>query len=255
MKKGLDKLEGMNTAFTGIVLSRGRISDQIKDVLKQAILNGEFKPGDKLPREDQIAASFRVSKVSVREALQGLEGEGIVEKRRGALGGNFVGQPGGSKMNDLMENYYQFGTVTPEELLDFGQMLEPSLVSIAVKRRTDKDLVRMRTNIAECKACMTAGKISGRLILEFHGIIADSCQNQLCSVVWHALINVSAKLLPNVLTREDFITHLNYSEELYECMLRQDESAARSSMLSIFEKFIEIHKRAKGRKARKRRDS
>ena len=72
--------------LASVDLSHNRVSDQIKDNLKSAILRGEFKPGDKLPREDQIAASFKVSKVSVREALRDLEGEGIIEKRRGAFG-------------------------------------------------------------------------------------------------------------------------------------------------------------------------
>ena len=80
--------------LTGVDLSHGRVSDRIKNTLKQSILNGEFKPGEKLPREDQLAASFKVSKVSVREALRDLEGEGIIEKRRGIHGGNFVAQPG-----------------------------------------------------------------------------------------------------------------------------------------------------------------
>ena len=60
-------------ALNDVVLNRTRVTDQITDILKQAILSGEFKPGDKFPREDQIAAQFKVSKVSVREALRNLE--------------------------------------------------------------------------------------------------------------------------------------------------------------------------------------
>lgn len=230
--------------FGDVVLSRSRVSDQIKDALKQAILNGEFKSGDKLPREDQIATAFKVSKVSVREALRDLEGEGIVEKRRGIFGGNFIAQPGASKMLDLMANYYQFGTITPQELLEFGQLMEPTLVSVAVRRRTENDLERIRVNIAERDQCLAADKISSRKIPEFHGIIADSCQNQLFSVVMRALLDVAAKLLPKTgVTREDFETHLRYSKELYDCMVRQDEKAAQASMLSIFEKFMEMLRR------------
>jgi len=35
--------------FSDVVVNRSRVSDQIKDALKNAILSGEFKPGDKLP--------------------------------------------------------------------------------------------------------------------------------------------------------------------------------------------------------------
>jgi len=235
--------------FGDVVVNRSRVSDQIKDALKNAILNGEFKPGDKLPREDEIAETFKVSKVSVREALRHLETEGIVEKRRGIFGGNFVVQPGISKMHDLMANYYQFGTITPEELLEFAQLIEPTMVSVAVGRRSDEDLRRMLTNIQEREECLAAGKISGRKITEFHGIIADSCQNQLFSVVIRALLNVTAKLLPeNSVTMEDFKYHLRYSQELYDCMVKHDEKKARKFMLSIFEKFREIFQRNKNGK-------
>jgi GntR family transcriptional regulator, transcriptional repressor for pyruvate dehydrogenase complex len=230
--------------WTEVLIKRARVSDQIKDALKQTILSGEFKPGEKLPREDQIAATFKVSKVSVREALRDLEGDGIIEKRRGIFGGNFVAQPGVSKMDDLMANYYQFGTITPQELLEFAQLLEPTLVSVAVRRRTDKDLEKIRVNIEEREQCLAAGKISSRMIPEFHGIVADSCQNQLFSVVMRSLMNVAVKLLPQTsVTGADYETHLLYSKELYDCMVKQDEKAAQALMMSIFEKFMEILRR------------
>lgn len=231
-----------------VVLSRARVSDQIKDALKNAIMNGEFKPGNKLPREDEIAAIFKVSKVSVREALRDLETDGIIEKRRGTFGGNFVIQPGANKMHDLMANYYQFGTITPEELLEFSQLVEPTMVTLAVKRRNDDDLRKMLNNIKEREACITAGKISGQRITEFHGIVADSCKNQLFSVVTRALLNVTAKLLPQkIVTMEDFKYHLHHSKKLYQCMLKQDEVKAHKYMVTIFEKFVEISRRNKNK--------
>ncbi|MCF8126441.1 MAG: GntR family transcriptional regulator, partial [Desulfotignum sp.] len=43
------------------VIRKERVSDQIKTILKQAILDGHFKPGDKFPPELEIAAKYRVS--------------------------------------------------------------------------------------------------------------------------------------------------------------------------------------------------
>ena len=224
-----------------VVLSRGRISDQIKTAIKQAILDGEFKPGSKLPREDEIAVNFKVSKVSVREALRDLEGEGIIEKRRGIFGGNFIAQPGMSKMTDLMANFCQFGTVTPRELLELGQIMEPTSVSIAVKRRTEEDLERIRINIREREEALSVGKLANRKIPEFHNIIADSCQNQLFSAIMRSLMNTAVQLLPkDSVTRDDYEAHLRYSRDLHECMVRRDEKAAKKLMLNIFEKFMEI---------------
>lgn len=230
--------------LSDVVLSRSRVSDQIKDALKQAIERGEFKAGDKLPREDEIAAMFKVSKVSVREALRDLEAEGIIQKRRGIFGGNFVAQPGSNEMQQLMSNYCQFGTISRAELFDFSHMLEPVLMSAAATRRTDEDLKKMRINIKECEECLAAGKISTRKIIEFHNILFDSCHNRFCSLVFEALMTLAIKLLsPTKVTLADFEAHLRYSKELYEHIERQDDKAARESMVSVIQKFVEISAR------------
>jgi GntR family transcriptional regulator, transcriptional repressor for pyruvate dehydrogenase complex len=233
--------------LSDVVLVRGRVSDQIKEALKQAILNGEFKPGDKLPREDQIAATLKVSMVSVREALRDLEGAGIVKKRRGIFGGNFVAQPSLNEMNDLMADYCQFGTATAEELMDCGLMLEPALVSFAANRRTEKDMEKIRANIEEREEALASGKLGILKIAEFHRIIAACCKNQLLSAIVQALINVSIRIAnpPLDFTREDAEAHLRYSKELYDCMVRQDKSAAQKAMVSMFKRYMEIRQRSK----------
>lgn len=58
-----------------------RISNKIKSDLKQAILDGVYKPGDKLLPEVEIARQYGVSKVSTREALSELESEGLIVKK------------------------------------------------------------------------------------------------------------------------------------------------------------------------------
>src|SRR4030042_804072 len=115
---------------------QARISDQIRDELKRRILEGELRRGVKLPTEEQLAGQLKVSKVSVREALRNLETEGLIEKRRGNHGGSFVALPGSEKMGEWVVNYFRVGMITPEELVDFRQTLEPALVALAVERRT-----------------------------------------------------------------------------------------------------------------------
>ena len=53
------------------------------DQLREQILSGGWKPGDKLPSENELAAQFGVSRVTVRNALQRLSGLGLLETRFG----------------------------------------------------------------------------------------------------------------------------------------------------------------------------
>jgi GntR family transcriptional regulator, transcriptional repressor for pyruvate dehydrogenase complex len=125
------------------VIRKERVSDQIKSILKQAILNGQFKPGDKFPPEVEIARKYQVSKASAREALREMESEGLIQKKRGVFGGSFVAAPGPEKMVDVVINSYLFGSITAFDLAELRRVLEPGLAGLAAERRTDEDLAAM----------------------------------------------------------------------------------------------------------------
>ncbi len=61
---------------------QGRISEEIAQQLKESILLGLFKPGDRLPSERDLAEQFRVSRVVIREALRALENLGFILTRQ-----------------------------------------------------------------------------------------------------------------------------------------------------------------------------
>lgn len=56
---------------------------QIKQYIDDKIDNGELKPGDEIPGENDLADLFRVSRPTVRRAVQELANEGVLIKRRG----------------------------------------------------------------------------------------------------------------------------------------------------------------------------
>lgn len=64
------------------------LSDQVYSRLRNRLEEGHFSPGYKLPAESDLAKTLNVSRVSLREALQRLELEGYIERKRGV--GTFV---------------------------------------------------------------------------------------------------------------------------------------------------------------------
>ena len=69
----------MANGLDNIRFKASRLSDQIKDTLKKAIEESTFKVGDTLPSVQMLAEHFKVSTVTVREALRGLEEEDLIE--------------------------------------------------------------------------------------------------------------------------------------------------------------------------------
>ncbi|MET9346796.1 GntR family transcriptional regulator [Streptomyces termitum] len=57
---------------------------RIADELREAIRSGDFAPGDRLPGENDLMAAHDVARMTVRQALAVLGGEGLTEARKGS---------------------------------------------------------------------------------------------------------------------------------------------------------------------------
>lgn len=73
-----------------------RRSTVVADYLREMILSGQMKPGDKLPTEEQLCQHFGVSRTTLREAVQSLRVAGVLEVTPGR--GSFVCTPDVDKM-------------------------------------------------------------------------------------------------------------------------------------------------------------
>lgn len=73
-------------------IQRVRLVEQVASAIRDAILGGTYVEGDDLPSERRMAEQFGVNRSSVREALQRLEVQGLIELRQG----------GGTKVRDAL---------------------------------------------------------------------------------------------------------------------------------------------------------
>ncbi len=235
----------MSRSFQDASVRKEKLSNQVKALIKQAILDGEYKPGDKLPPEMLLVEQMQVSKVTIREALNELETEGIIEKRRGIYGGSFVAKPSPDKIGLVMNNFYQFSGLSPEELVDFRRMIEPELVAIAVERRSPEDLAAMEANIQEVEAAINSGVPDQAKGIDFHILIANACHNRLTSAIMEALVTVFLDVLSKVpMTLEDARGDLEYNKQFYEFMQKGQKQEARKLMIEHFDTLTDIIKRS-----------
>ncbi len=71
-------------------LDVGRRADAVVRRLADGIRLGLLRPGEQLPSESELAESFGVAPVTVREALTTLREQQLVVTKRGRTGGSFV---------------------------------------------------------------------------------------------------------------------------------------------------------------------
>jgi GntR family transcriptional regulator len=103
--------------------------EQIKILLTQSLVAGEWKPGEAIPSEMELAARFRVSQGTVRKAIDELASENIVVRRQGK--GTFVAS------HTEPAYQYRFLRVTP----DNGEKVHPQNQFFGLERGKASDEV------------------------------------------------------------------------------------------------------------------
>ena len=100
------------------------LQDRVTDALRAKILSGELAPGARL-RQDELARTFNVSHIPVREALRNLDAEGLVniQPHRGAV-------------------VMPLSALEIEEIVRLRQILEVELLARAIPRFTTQDITR-----------------------------------------------------------------------------------------------------------------
>ncbi|EHL3976773.1 FadR family transcriptional regulator, partial [Salmonella enterica subsp. enterica serovar Enteritidis] len=71
-------------------IQKQNVVNEIYDQISSKLLDGSWAPGSRLPSEVELTASFNVSRVSVRSAVQRFRDLGIVVTRQGS--GSYVSE-------------------------------------------------------------------------------------------------------------------------------------------------------------------
>jgi DNA-binding FadR family transcriptional regulator len=167
-----------------IPVDAARGSAWIADQLRQAIVEGTYKFGQKLPAERQLAEAFNASRTTVRLALDRLETDRLVARRIGS--GTFVSyrQPG--ETDDIAE------ITSPVELIEARLAIEPYMTRLAVLNASAKDLEKL---FEACDLAEAAGNDPPRFTewdTQFHIRIAEASHNPLMLWIYRRVNEIRA---------------------------------------------------------------
>ena len=124
-------------------IRQARVSEEVLGQLKEAILLGKFKSGDKLPSERELTEEFKVSRGVVREAIRALEITGFVELRQGPTGGAFVTDLSFDHVGNAFLDLFLANKVSIPELAHVRYYIEPEVARLAALNATEEDKQRL----------------------------------------------------------------------------------------------------------------
>jgi GntR family transcriptional repressor for pyruvate dehydrogenase complex len=173
---------GSATATLFTEVKRMRSSDDVVEQIRDAILSGQLKSGDRLPNERDLCVVFGVSRATLREGLRTLEALGAIEIRPGAAGGIFAAEPQGDQVGAALESLLRFRHVTAQELAEFRTSFEGETAHWAALRAKEHDVTRLRDLAEQFSASAEDADVPWRTLaeidIEFHEAVADASKNQ-----------------------------------------------------------------------------
>lgn len=138
------------------------LRDVVFNTLRQAILRGEIKPGERL-MEIKLANKLGVSRTPIREAIRKLELEGLVLMipRRGAV------------VAEITEKSLR-------DVLEVRRVLEELSVKLACERITEEEIEELKAAEKEFEVALKSGDVTevAEADVNFHDIIYHATNNQ-----------------------------------------------------------------------------
>jgi GntR family transcriptional repressor for pyruvate dehydrogenase complex len=217
-----------------------RLSDSVADdILTMITIENRFKPGDKLPNENELSEELNISRTTLREAIRILATNGILEIKRGL--GTFVKE--NLKAEDLGElDPLSSARVNAKDLYEMRLIFEPEAAYLAALRGTDMEIKRIVSLGKQIEEKINKGQDRTAVEQAFHKSIAKATHNEfmnkLMPIIYQAIdkgVNLSKE---KELAVKDTVSDHNMIMEFIE--MRNPEGARNAMKIHILHAIKEL---------------
>src|SRR3954454_5336435 len=150
-------------------------TDQVVAFVRDLIVRGRLRPGDRLPAERALATQIGVSRPSVRAGLHALQAMGVVISRHGS--GTYIpdGPPAlGSEPLSFLAALHGF---TREEMYEARRILEVGAAGLAAERATPEQTATLTDEVAGLFASLDDPQVFLVHDIDFHRSVAAASGN------------------------------------------------------------------------------
>lgn len=216
-------------------MTEKRLYHTVANKILELIDSGVFPTGSRLPGERDLAETFGVSRVAVREAEIALQAQGRLEIKVGS----------GAYVLDASEiPFHGLPKVGPFELTEARALFEAESAALAAPIITDETL-----NELEHFIDIMSGKVEGSMTADeadeaFHLTIAKATNNHAIMFVIDSMWKMRTeaaqlqKVYKNVCDK-DSSHREDEHQAILDALRNRDSSAARQAMRSHFTRMIE----------------
>lgn len=208
--------------------TRENISEKIIEHVKEQIINGKLRPGDRLPAEETLARQMGVGRGTIREALRVLAYVGFLERRKN---GTYVSDRGAKSESEkaidrAIQQYSGY-----MEIIELRRIVEPELAALAAARATPKHIAEIGEHY---RRMLSEQNRTERFIEDdnrFHRMIFAAAGNRLFQKIMGTVQEVMKDSQAQVIRNSRIMPRsLEFHRRLYEAIRKSDPEGARRIM-------------------------
>lgn len=167
--------------FMQASLANKSVVDRIVDQITNAVINGELKPGDKIPTEPELCETFCVGRNSVREAIKILAAYGVLEIRR--ADGTYICQ----EYNYKMLYPILYGIIlqrdSQKQVIELRKVIDVGIMQETMDRIGEEEFRQLEMVIGEMEEEVHKENPSSRAVFDtdvrFHAVLTSVFANNL----------------------------------------------------------------------------
>ena len=207
-----------------------KLSERTADKLYEMIVDDRrYEAGSKLPNENELSETLRVSRTTLREAISFLVAQGVLEIRRGK--GTFVAEDLPAAGLDLTSLAGMRSRVRAKDLFEMRLIFEPATVALACQRGTEEELRQIQKKAERMERVAAEGGDWPLADQEFHLAIIKASHNEYMRRLY-PIINGAVNEIMQISQNRQHMQDIALADNrlILEFLLQRDEVGARHAM-------------------------
>lgn len=238
----------MNAHLTRV--RRVTVVDAVVEQIKAHIVDGTWRPGDRLPPEHELAERFGAGRPAVREALKALSLLGLIRRTQH---GTFVSEEDDALMAEPLSYLIRLRRTNFAQLFEARRLIEVEVAGLAAERARPDDVAAIEVEVERMMASDVTPEAYTAANVAFHLAVAAAAHNPVLLQMLKAL----RRLLREAQEIGVQLPHLRRSSAeahraVLDAIVRRDPAGARAAMLDhladVERELEHVAKRVRGRR-------
>lgn len=221
-------------------IRKERLADLVGSQLKESIFEGQYKSGQRIPSEHHLVEMFGVSRLIVREAIRDLERTGLLEVKRGPLGGAFVLPMKHDSVSRALRDVLRLGRAKVTDIMEVRLDIEPIVAAIAAQRRTKQDIEMISRELLTIPE--TPGDEYVNWNVNFHRLVGRASHNPMYEILVNILMDFTEELVLSIKPSELVVHDTTSHPAIFEKIKQGNASGTKRKYREHLEEIVPMLK-------------